>query len=194
MEAVLADFQALFAFAVALFTGGLWWSTHRLGDLQKKMNELQADQLDLQKKLADIQKQLAKGDLQPLINVSAVARPDFGIRLTNLGKYGVQLKRLLYHQKLPESPGSGGQDLSACSDCPSLPIALPPGGDQVLHIPKSNERQDTKYLEVLYTHGANPGILLSDLWKFEYVPSPREHQSRLTQVWGAEEVRGKEST
>jgi len=194
MEVALAIVQGFSAALVAVFTWKLWESTKRLGDLQERMNELQADQMRLQEKLADIHKQLAKGDLQPLINVSAVARPDFGIRLTNLGKYGVQLKRLLHHQKLPESPGSGGQDLSACSDCPSLPIALPPGGDQVLHIPKSNERQDTKYLEVLYTHGANPGTLLSDLWKFEYVPSPREHQSRLTQVWGAEEVRGKEST
>ncbi len=157
------------------------------------MNELQASQLRLQEKLADIQEQLAEGNLQPLINVSVDGGRDFGIRLTNLGKYGVQIKRLRRHRELPEAPGTGGKDLSPCPGCPSLPIALTPGGSEVQLILKSDERQEMKYLEVIYIHGASPGTLLSDLWRFEYVPSPREYESRLTQVWSAEEVRGKES-
>ena len=113
--------------AVAFFTWKLTAATERMAELQREMVKLQKVLGEKQGQLSELQGLLAKADLVPDIAVSLATTPKTGVRITNLGKYGIEVLAL-YHTDDPGFiPSDSSQPYTPKPEDEQFPIGLPAG-------------------------------------------------------------------
>ena len=173
--------------------------SYKLVQAQRTSNGVLNQQTQLQAAQQRLQEQLVVSEVRPLVSVYlSLAAPPHLI-LFNLGKYGAEIEGVWIHRHLPTGPSGGEavrfeprvQGLGVPSEgAPIFPLGLAPGASVALSLPTSLPiSHETEALEVRYRHGANPGALLSDLWRIER--SQEGRLVRLARVWQARPVGGK---
>ena len=172
--------------------------SYKLVQAQRASNEVLKQQAQLQEVQQRLQEQLVVSEVRPLVSVYlSLAAPPHLI-LYNLGKYGAEIEGVWVHRHLPTAPSRGEavkfapkvQGLGVPSEgVPIFPLGLAPGTSVALSLPVNLPiSHETEALEVRYRHGANPGALLSDLWRIER--SQVGSLVRLARVWQARPVGG----
>ena len=126
MNAFLSIVSVSATIAIAVYTWKLTAATKEMADLQKKVVDLQQELNNKQGELAKLQTELARADLFPDIAVSLATTPQTGVRITNLGKYGVEVLALYHTADHDFVPTANHQPYTPAPQHEQFPIGLPP--------------------------------------------------------------------